>query len=330
MTRIALGLVWILLAADLSADERAFPDIAPLPRRAPAPASNPTTPAKVELGKQLFFDPRLSGDNQMSCASCHLPDKSFADGRRVARGHQDQLLTRNAQSCLNVGFWKQLFWDGRSKTLEEQALLPIQDKLEMHQDLDELETELGSIPAYRTAFRKVFDAAPNRVGIANALAAFQRSLITEASPFDRYLQGEKKALSEEARQGWELFRGDAGCIRCHNGPMLSDGKFHRIGVSDQDLGRAKVTGKKDDRFRFRTPSLRNVADTGPYMHDGSMKTLSDVVTFYFRGVPNKGPQGLDLDVEPLSGQSFSDIDLLVAFLKSLSGTTPKIEVPKLP
>lgn len=304
--------------------------LVPLPRVAAAPESNPTTPARVELGKKLFFDPRLSGDNKMSCANCHMPDKAYGDGLALSPGAGGKPLERNTPTCLNVGFLKTFFWDGRAASLEEQALGPIQSPAEMHQDLHELEVELAAIPGYVAEFSGVFDTKPSREGIANALAAFQRTLVTEPSPFDRFLAGDKGALSNDAKRGLELFQGEAGCIECHNGPLLSDEKYYRLGVSYEDEGRARITGKKEDRYRFRTPSLRNIAETGPYMHDGSLKTLDDVVTFYFRGISDSGSEGLTPDTAALRGQSFSEIPLLVEFLKSLTGKAPRVTPPELP
>ena len=305
-------------------------ELGPLPLAAPAPKENPTTPAKIELGKKLFFDPRLSGDNRMSCATCHMPDKAYADGLSLSPGAGGKPLERHTQSCLNVGFFRTFFWDGRAGSLEEQALGPIESAVEMNQPLDDLESELAQIPGYVAEFREVFGTRPHRDGIAKALAAFQRTLVTGRSPFDRFLMGEKDALSADAKAGYELFRGEAGCIECHNGQLFSYGKFYRLGVSFKDEGRARVTGKKEDRFRFRTPSLRNIADTGPYMHDGSQKTLDDVVEFYYRGIPDIGPDGFRPDTSALRGQSYSEIPLLVEFLKSLSGPTPDITPPQLP
>lgn len=305
-------------------------ELVALPKEAPAPKDNPTTPAKVELGKKLFFDPRLSGDNRMSCATCHMPDKAYGDGLALSTGADGKPLARNTQTCLNVGFFNVLFWDGRAASLEEQALGPIQSAVEMNQDLDALETELEAIPGYVTEFKDIFGSRPDREAIARALAAFQRTLVTEPSPFDRFLAGDEDALSADAKRGLELFRGEAGCIECHNGPTLSDGKFYRLGVSFKDAGRATITGRKEDRYRFRTPSLRNIAETGPYMHDGSQRTLEDVVTFYFRGIPDSGPDGLELDAVALDSVSFSDISPMVEFLKSLSGKAPEITPPGLP
>jgi cytochrome c peroxidase len=337
MARWSLLAITVFLASVLVAQEKTEVDseadsseLTPLPKTVQAPKDNPTTPAKVELGKLLFFDPRLSGDNKMSCATCHIPNKAYGDGLALSPGVGGKPLERNTQTCLNVGFFKTYFWDGRASSLEEQALTPIQSTVEMNQDLDKLEAELAAIPGYVTEFKKVFNTKPDRSGIAKALAAFQRTLVTGPSPLDRYLAGDKDALSGEAKRGFNLFRGEAGCIDCHNGPLLSDGKFYRLGVSHKDEGRAKVTGKKEDRYRFRTPSLRNVAETGPYMHDGSQKTLDDVVTFYFRGIPDSSSDGLTPDRSALLGQSFSDIAPIVEFLKSLSGKAPEVTPPTLP
>ena len=200
----------------------------------------------------------------------------------------------------------------------------------MNQPLNDLEVELAQIPGYVVEFKSVFGTKPNRDGIAKALAAFQRTLVTGPSPFDRFLMGEKSALSADAKAGLELFRGVAGCIECHNGPLLSDGKYYRLGVSYRDEGRAQISGEKGDRARFRTPSLRNIAETGPYMHDGSLETLDDVVSFYFRGIPDSGPDRLKPDTSALRDQSFSEIFLLVEFLKSLTGAAPDITLPQLP
>jgi len=330
MYRIFVCSLILTLTFPVYADEPKSQALAPLPSTVPAPPDNPTTTTKVELGKMLFFDPRLSGDNTMSCAACHIPDKAFGDGLALSPGAGGTPLGRNTPSCLNVGFYQSYFWDGRSRTLEEQALGPIESSAEMNQNLNELEQELAAIPGYVAEFKRAFGSRPNRGDIAKALAAFQRTLVTGPSPFDRYLSGEKDALSNDAKEGLELFQGAARCIECHNGPMLTDGKFYRIGVSHKDEGRAAVTGKKSDRFRFRTPSLRNIAETAPYMHDGSMKTLNEVVTYYYRGVPDRGPGGIILDAQPLTGQSYSDISLVVEFLKSLSGKPPEVTAPKLP
>lgn len=301
----------------------------PLPRAAPSARANPNSAEKIALGEQLFFDPRLSGDNTMSCATCHSPKKAFGDGLATPKGANGKALARNSPSLLNVGFYNSFFWDGRAKTLEEQALLPIESPEEMNQNLDQLERELSAIPGYVEQFKRVFHTGVTRQGIAQALAVFQRSLVTGPSSVDRYLAGEEGALSDSAKRGLELFQGDAGCVRCHRGPTLSDGKLYRLGVSFADPGLTSVTGRKEDAGKFRTPSLRNIAETGPYMHDGSKATLFDAVEFYYRGAPARAPDGAALDIEPLSGRSYSEIADLVAFLEALSGEPPVIKPPKL-
>jgi len=294
------------------------------------PADNPTTPEKAALGKQLFFDPRLSGDNSMSCATCHLPEKAFTDGLPQAKGRNSNALTRNTPTLVNVGFQSRLMWDGRADSLEQQALLPIQSPDEMNQDLNDLERELNAIPAYAEQFKKVFGTAATRVSIAKALAAFERTLIMKPSHYDRYLRGVRDALSPEAERGRELFFGEAGCACCHKGPLLSDGRLYRLGVSFSDDGRGQVTGKSEDKGKFKTPPLRNVVLTAPYMHDGSLKTLTDVVSFYYRAVPTATADGLPLDIEPLFGRSYAEIADIVAFLESLTGEVPGIDAPNLP
>lgn len=335
MPRFSPGLIVLCLVSPVVAQQSADDSqrnerLTPLPKSAPAPADNPTTPEKVALGKQLFFDPRLSGPNTMSCASCHMPERAFGDGTAWNKGVGGLTLSRNTQSCLNVGFYDALFWDGRAASLEEQALGPIQSEIEMNQDLAELERELNEIPGYVERFQAVFGARPNRAGIAQALAAYQRTLVTGPSPFDRYLQGDENALADDAKRGFELFRGEAKCIECHHGPMLSDGKYHRLGISEEDAGREQVTGRKEDRYRFRTPSLRNVAETGPYMHNGSLSSLDAVVLFYYRGAPQATTDGLPTEAPDLRGQSFSDVEYLTAFLRSLSGAPPDFTPPTLP
>ena len=305
-------------------------ELAPLPSTVPVPDENPITEAKVRLGTMLFFDPRLSGNNQVSCATCHNPKQSFADGLVRSLGSGGQPLSRNTQSCLNVGHFASYFWDGRARSLEEQSLIPIESTAEMNQDLGDLEAELEAIPEYGVLFQQVFRSPIDRAAIAKALATFQRTLVTGPSQFDRYLAGDQNALSPEAKRGLELFKGEAGCIDCHHGPLLSDGKFYRLGVSLRDKGREHVTDNKEDRFRFRTPSLRNVAETAPYMHDGSLETLEDVVTFYFRGIPEFNRNGLTPDLSALNHLSFSDIEPIVEFLKALSGSAPDISRPRLP
>jgi len=308
---------------------RGKPELKPLPRVVPTPKENPSTREKVELGRLMFFDPRLSGDNSVSCASCHIPERAWSDGLPAAR-IRGRTLKRNTQSSLNVAFLPKLLWDGRAATLEQQALLPIASPDEMDQDLQQLVAELQAVPGYRQRFRQAFGRDVTSTDMAQALAAFQRTLVTKPSRVDRYLAGERDVLTDSEKNGLELFRGAAGCIRCHHGPLLTDGRLYRLGVSFRDPGHGAVTGNRKDNYRFRTPSLRNVAQTAPYMHDGSLKTLEDVVFFYLRGVPGSSPDGQSLDVQARSDLSFSAASELVDFLKALTGPAPQVDVPTLP
>ena len=324
---LLVAFVVVVAAAQVGAEETET--LGRWPVATPTPEDNAPTAAKIALGKQLFFDPRLSGDNKMSCATCHLPGQAFTDGVAKAVGAEGRVLPRNTQTILNVAAYPNFFWDGRADSLEQQALIPIAAPSEMNQPLEDLEAELEGVTEYAQRFREIFGSRVTGVGIAKAIASFERSILSEAAPIDRYLAGNKTALSLQAVEGLQLFKGSAGCIRCHNGPLLSDFQFYRIGVSFQDKGKEQVTGLPEDRFRIRTPPLRNIAQTAPYMHDGSLRTLDDVVTYYFRGVPHSSAERT-LDVEALASQSFSDIPALVAFLESLTGAVPKIEPPILP
>ena len=270
---LPVGLLALLLShmpapPPLWAEVQATGKLAPLDFPPPVPADNPQTPAKIALGKQLFFDPRLSGDNKTSCSTCHRPDKAFSDGRERGQSPAGKDLGRSTPGLLNVAYLKSFFWDGRAGSLEDQALKPLQSPAEMNQDLGELEKELADIPGYRQQFQDVFGHDPTAREVARALASFERTLVAMNSPLDRYLRGDDKALTEEQRNGLELFLGDGGCIRCHNGPLLSDGKFYRLGLPargalGEDPGRGKITGLARERGAFRVPTLRNVALTSP-------------------------------------------------------------------
>lgn len=309
----------------------------PAPRANPAlplvtvPADNPQTEAKVALGAQLFFDPRLSADGTISCATCHDPDKAWANHDPVDTGIEGRRGTRNSGTILDAAYMDFQFWDGRARTLEEQALGPIHNPAEMGETLENVVRKLDAIEGYRRQFDVVFGTGVTTDGIAKAIAAFERSVLSGPSPYDRYLAGDKSAMSAEAIRGLRIFNGKAKCKTCHGGPMLSDQGFHNIGVGMDrprpDIGREAVTNEPKDRGRFKTPTLRNVALTWPYMHDGSETTLTDVVAFYNRGgLPNPN---LDIFVMPLELTGDEQKDL-VAFLEALTGSLPKIARPALP
>jgi cytochrome c peroxidase len=288
----------------------------------PTPQDNPLTQAKITLGRQLFADPLLSRDRSTACATCHRPEQGFTLGQRSGQGIHGQLTTRHPPTLLNRAYGQRFFWDGRAATLEQVVLLPIQDPKEMDLTLAELEARLGQDATYRGSFMQAFGRAPAAADVARALASYVRSLLAGDSPYDRYLFGDTAALTAEARRGLELFQGKGKCTTCHAGPNLTDEGFHNTGVAWQDgrwldVGRFTVTGKEADRGAFKTPTLREVARTAPYMHDGSLATLEDVLAYYDRG-GNRNPQ-LDAALRPLQ-LTVAEKQDLVAFLKALSGT----------
>ncbi|HUF51415.1 MAG TPA: cytochrome c peroxidase [Longimicrobiales bacterium] len=284
------------------------------------PQENPLTHRKVQLGCRLFFDPLLSADRSVSCASCHRPEHAFADTVARSRGVYGRTASRNTPSLLNVAYARFLSWDGAAASLEEQALRPIHNPLEMDLPLPVLVERLRAQPEYRRAFHAAFvDDDISATLVARALASFLRTLRAGGAAVDRYRAGDATALSAAARHGFEVFAGKGRCTSCHLGPMLSDDAFHNTGVSwgTGDSGRFMLSGSEHDGGVFNTPSLRNVARTAPYMHDGSMRTLEDVIEFYDRGgQPN--PR-LDRDIEPLRLNT-QEQRALLTFLKSLTGS----------
>ena len=310
-----------------------FPPIGPLPP-VPIPADNPQTQAKVKFGKQLYFDPRLSGNNKISCATCHLPSLGFSNGQRIAKGGPN--LTdeggRNTPTVYNTAYIKFQFWDGRAATLEEQALGPMQNPIEMHKDLTKLVIELNGIPEYVKQSKAIFGTEITPEVIAKSIAAFERTVISTNSPFDRYMKGHKTAMSESAIRGMELYNGKARCNVCHNGPNFADDKFHNLGLppvdpTKPDVGRYGVTKDEKDMGAFKTPTLRSIEETAPYMHNGFMRSLMEVIEFYDQGGgrdPNK-----DKEMKPLKLTQQEKQDL-VEFLKALTGESLNITPPALP
>ena len=295
------------------------------------PPDNPQSEAKIALGAQLYFDPRLSVDNSISCATCHAPETAWANHDKVDTGVGGRMGTRNSGTVVDAAYMTFQFWDGRAHTLEEQALGPIHNPVEMGETLEHAVRKLNAIAGYKAQFHHVFGTAVTADGIAKAIAAFERTVLSGPSPYDRFVAGDRAAMSESAMRGLELFGGQAGCSACHAPPMFSDQSFHNIGVgmgrSTPDIGRESVTNDPADRGKFKTPALRNVALTWPYLHDGSAATLDDVVELYDSGgVPNPT---LDRRITPL-GLTVPQQKDLVAFLRSLTGTLPRIERPVLP
>lgn len=321
----------------------------------PVPAGNPQTLEKIELGKKLFFDRRLSGDGTMSCSTCHDPEKGYSDGLEISLSYPTTRNWRNSPTLINVGFQKLLFHDGRARTLEEQALFPMMSAFEMNRNLDFVEEVLRSVPEYVESFQSVFGGEVTRERMAMALAAFERTLVSVNSPLDRYLGGDKKALSTDAIKGYGIFTGKGKCADCHYGVNLTDDKFAALNVPEnaeqekdprvgatrrfvakvyhyedyrnlsEDLGRYLITKDKKDWKAFRTPTLREIAKTGPYMHNGIFGSLEQVIDFFDRG-GGKGNTALT----PL-GLNDQEKKYLETFLtEALIGEDLVIRYPKVP
>jgi cytochrome c peroxidase len=311
----------------------------------------------VELGRFLFFDPRASGDGSLACASCHDPNTGWADGLPLSPAYPASLYFRNTPTVLNTAYQKRFYWDGRLADLPTLVRDSLTEAHFMNVDGRLLEERWMQIPEYRERFEKAFGGEPSFGRTLDAMAAFVRTLTSRNVPLDRYLAGDRDALSPEGRHGLELFQGKAGCMQCHNGPLLSDGSFHNLGVPDNreivtdplrrvtlrrffktlgvpayhtlavDVGLHAITNRPGDWGKFRTPSLREVARTAPYMHNGMLATLGDVVAFYNAGggqAPNK-----DARLKPL-GLTDMEQQALVKFLESLSGDPVTVEPPTLP
>jgi len=295
------------------------------------PCDNPLTVERVELGKKLFFEKRVSINDAQSCSDCHLPDKAFADSRGVARGAEGQLGTRNSMALMNLAWKKEFFWDGRAHTLREQVLQPIQNPVEMHQSATNLVLKLAALDDYPALFTAAFGTrAITAEKIALALENYLLTLTSFDAKFDRVLRGEEKFSAPEQR-GFELFsteydprRGQYGadCFHCHGGPLFQSQGFANNGLdsSFSDPGRIKITGMEADAGKFSVPSLRNVALTAPYMHDGRFRTLEDVVEHYCSGVKRSATLDPNLAKHPDGGVPLSEADkqALVAFLRTLT------------
>ncbi|WP_240009264.1 cytochrome-c peroxidase [Leptospira sanjuanensis] len=296
----------------------------------PFPPDNQPTPDRILLGKTLFFDPILSGSNWISCATCHNPGLGWSDGLKTAVGHNMKVLGKNTPTILNGAFGNKMFWDGRADNLEAQALGPIASPDEMNQNLDEAVLELKNIQKYKDLFAKAYPGEEISANtIAKAIANFERTIISTDSPFDRWKKGETNAISKSAQSGFALFNGKANCASCHQGEHFTDNGFHNIGLKSnrKDVGRFKIVPVKSMKGAFKTPTLRDVDFTGPYMHDGSYATLEEVVEHYDRG--GDETSNLDPNMAPLK-LNFQEKADLVAFMKSLTGKKRIVSIPELP
>ena len=310
----------------------------------PYPADNPANPAKTELGKVLFYDPRLSTSGQIACASCHDPQLGWGDGKRVAFGHDRKLGARNAMTIWNTAFYSSLFWDGRATSLEDQARFPVQDHLEMNESLTAMESRVKKYEGYKTMFAKAFDgdSTIDLDRIFKAIATFERSIVSPKSRFDLFITGKSDAITDQELLGLHLFRTKAGCVNCHNSGLFADNKFHNDGQTlfasaNEDLGLYNVTGIKEDVGKFKTPSLREVMNTGPWMHHGNFPTMKDVVLLYNLGNPAPIPRSYKGNRDSLLPKTSpllkklnmtdDEINAVISFLGSITTTPRRLNPP---
>ena len=292
--------------------------VGPLPP-VPVPPGNPQTTLKIQLGKQLYFDTRLSKDNTISCATCHNPVMGWSDAGPTSAGIKGQRGGRRAPPVSNAAYLPLQFWDGRAPSLEEQAKGPIQNPIEMGNTHDAMLRTVGDIQGYVDEFKTVFGPGPITTDeVAKAIAAFERTVVTTDSPFDRFVRGSEDAMTDQQKWGLEIFNGKGHCTACHWGSNFTDGRFHNIGVKAQDpakpdLGRYEITKNPKDKGAFKTPTVRDAALRAPYLHDGSEKSLESLVDFYNRGGDTEDPN-LDPLIVPL-GLTQAEKQALVAYMK---------------
>ncbi len=301
-----------------------------LPARPDEPEDNQANAYRVDLGKKLFFDPRISGDRNMSCATCHNPSLGWSDGLPTAIGFRGKVLDRASPTIINSGFNYLQMWDGREPSLETQALGPLKSSDEMHMDLDKLVIWLNRVPGYQKAFKQAYPSEGiSKDTFAKAIASYERTIVSNNSPFDQWVKGDKKAMTKSQVKGFKIFLDpDKGnCAVCHQAPNFTDNGFHNIGTSKSDLGRYNEKPISINKYAFKTPTLRDISYTAPYFHNGQATTLEQVVEHYNSGA--KGP-GLSPDMKTDLKLSNKDKENLVEFLKALSSKQIEVNLPILP
>ncbi|SMF62847.1 cytochrome-c peroxidase [Pseudobacteriovorax antillogorgiicola] len=299
------------------------------PDSIPFPDDNQYSAAKYKLGWTLFFDPRLSTSDFISCASCHNPGLAWGDGMATATGHGMNKLGRRTPTILNLAWGELMMWDGREDSLESQALGPIQAAGEMNMPLDTLLPKLKAIAGYGPLFKAAFgDSEVTADRIGKAIATYERKVVSGQAPFDNWIKGDDDAISDSAKRGFALFNGKANCAVCHSGWRFTDDGFHDIGVNSDDLGRGKILEIEELNHTFKTPTLRNVDQRAPYTHNGSEKTLIDIIDLYNEGGRIKRPT-VSEEVRELGLNRQEKVDL-VEFLKSLTSDDPAMSIPTLP
>ena len=337
---------WPKPVLEPSVDTTKFRDIGVLPK-IDFPANNLYSKDKADLGKTLFFDPRLSSSGQISCANCHNPELGWTDNLTRSFGHDRQTGGRNAMTILNVGFATSFFWDGRAPSLEAQSVMPIQDQLEMKQHLRLAVKKIQSIKGYKSLFEVAFvDKKISQDNIQQAIATFERTIVSPPSKFDKFISGQSDLFSDDEVLGLHLFRTKANCISCHNTPYFSDNQFHNdgqmlFGTKNEDFGKYNHTKNKADLGKFRTPTLREVSRTGPWMHHGHFPSILDVVEFYnlgnpspvqgkYKGTPRDSLQGKTSPILRKLNLSKTEVKQLVAFISTLATPTSRMKMPDLP
>ena len=324
---LVLGLMVTAVAAVQKQDPYTRPQVVP------APVDNAVTPVRIELGKNLFFDPRLSGSQWISCASCHNPALGWSDGLPTALGDGMKKLPRATPTILNTAYNKLQMWDGRATSLEDQATGPIKAQAEMNMDMYILLTRLSAIPGYKNLFERAYPGEGiTEQTVAKALASFERTIVSTESPFDRWRKGNASAVDASAKRGFALFEGKAKCAKCHQGFNFTDDGFHNIGLKtpaglSPDEGRFAQRKVAILKGAFKTPTLRDIAHTAPYMHNGVYATLAQVIEHYNRGGEIK--ENIDPNISALDLSEMEKSDLL-NFLNSLTGNPQIITIPQLP
>lgn len=351
-TTLFLSISALYLPAVQAVGEQIIEPIGPLPPVQANPDNVPT-PERMALGKALFFDYRISGSGTINCATCHVPEQGWTVQSPFSPAHPGFIERRNSPTLLNVGYVNALIWDGRAPSLEKQAIGSTKNPLHKNQNIDALMKTFSDDPRMVEMFKAAYGKGPNPTDYGKAIAVFQRHfIVTGDSPFDRYMKGEKTALSDSAQRGMKLFEGKAQCVSCHNGPNFTDSGFYNVGLGrnpalddaahqeilkfdakrkgvkeweavTSDLGRYLVTHDPEDKGRFKTPTLRNLPDTKPYMHDGRFATLEEVIDFFDQG--GEKPENGKTQIKPLHLSETEKQDLK-AFLLSLQGSLPEIDV----
>jgi cytochrome c peroxidase len=309
------------------------------PKLAPYPTDNPPTPAKVELGRKLFFDPGLSANGKLACASCHDARHGFTDGEVLSLGVKGEPLARHTPTVINLAWSSVFFWDGRAATLEQQAVMPIAEAKEMGMSHQVMVSRLQVDAGYRRLFQRAFPGeAPSVQTVGKALASFERTLVYSDAPFDRWIAGDENAISEDAKRGFVAFNTNGGCAQCHTGWNFSDDKFHDIGLPSDDIGRFGVVADESLKHGFKTPGLRNIAERAPYMHTGEIGTLQGVLQQYrrfirrdtlspeMRNVRTRGGGDIVAFLETLTSPASADLIRLQDALDRQTRPNPKTPV----